>query len=159
MPLSFFENSWFSVQKQCFQFFCVYFGVSKFKWKMEMRGSDAKWQKFSFFILTTFQRRNAYKSTRWDVDVTHNDYLGWPHPPLPSGPSETVCSDIGWWRRSTFHLVCQSLGFVSDQIQWSIGKSIGYISFLIKMKYQKLNTFYRTRVRSLAMLVSDSLTD
>ena len=50
MPLSFFdqENRWFLVQKQCFQFFCVYFGVSKFKWKMEMRGSDAKWQKFSF---------------------------------------------------------------------------------------------------------------
>ena len=66
MPLSFFdqENRWFSVQKQCFQFFCVYFGVSKFKWKMEMRGSDAKWQKFSFSILTTSQRRYAYKSTR-----------------------------------------------------------------------------------------------
>ena len=134
MPLSFFdqENRWFSVQKQCFQFFYVYFGVSKFKLKMEMRGSDAKWQKFSFLILTTSQRKYAYKSTRWDVDVTHNDYLGWPHPPLPSGPSKTVCSDIEWWRRSTFHLVCQSLGFVSDQIQWNVGKSIRYILLLIK---------------------------
>ena len=32
-----------------FSSFWVYYGVSKFIWKMEMRGPNAKLQKFSFF--------------------------------------------------------------------------------------------------------------
>ena len=139
-------NSWLGPKtlfSALFGYIMVYlnlFGI--WKWG----GPTLNCRNLHLFILTSSQRRYAYMSTRWDVDVTHNDYLGWPHPPLPSGPSETVCSDIGWWRRSTFHLVCQFLGFVSDQIQWSIGKSIRYILFLIKNEIPETKSFFPSHI-------------
>ena len=122
--------------------FWVYYGVFKFIWKMEMRGRNAKLQKISFFYFDYFPKEICIiwahvETLMWRIMITLADLI-----PLPSGPSETVCSDIGWWRRSTFHLVCPSLVFVSDQIQWSIGKSIRYILFLIKNEIPETKSLF-----------------